>query len=1285
MEEGAARVPGEAVERLVPYVPRISLEWLSETPEARHRQIEGTLAFVDISGFTELTERLSRKGKIGAEEMNDLLGGCFTEFLSVAYDYGAGVVKWGGDAVLLLFEGDEHEARACRAAHEMQRTMRSAGRLRTSSGAVTLRMSVGIHSGAFDFFLVGDLHRELVVTGPGATTTVEMEAAAEAGEIAISAGTAAALDPACLGATRGRAVLLARGPAVEPRPTLRVGEVTGVPVELCVPIDIREHLLAGASEAEHRPLTAAFVHFGDADGLLARAGPEALAGALEQCLGVVQRTVREHGVAFFDTDIAANGGKIILIAGAPRSSGNEEERMLRAMGAVMAAGSPLPLRIGVNRGRIFVADFGPPYRRTYSVKGDAVNLAARLMAKAEPGQILVARDVLDRARTRFDVAALEPFVAKGRSEPVHAYVLGPALGAAESAGEQAPLVGREAELDELLGGLERLREGSGSIVELVGEPGLGKSRLIEELRLRADGVPTVSVECDEYGSSTPYLAFRALLRELLALTGEEDAGQVEHALRSGVESRAPHLVPWLPLLGTPLGLELPDTAETSHLDERFRRDRVHEVTAELLGMFLLEPALLVFEDTHWMDEASAGLLRHLAGQLALRPWMIVATRREQASGFAASPDSAARRIELQPLAPDQAGALLLATTEETPLRPHELEALAARSGGNPLFLGELLAAARQAGGVDALPDSVESLLMAQIDRLAPGDRRLLRCAAVIGAVFTTELLAEALRERPDRSAWDRLADFLVDHGDGQVRFRHALVRDAAYEGLPYRRRRELHRSVGEALERRLGDDPGDEVGMLSLHFFHAGELVRAWRYSRIAGDRAERVYANVEAAGFYERALQAAGRLRGVASAEVAAVAESLGDVRVRLGEFEAAGEAFRASRRHLPADPVEDARLVLKHALIPWRLGRYPQALRWLTRGLRIIDGREEQPAVRQRAGLYAWKGVIRQKQGYPLEAIKWCRRAIAAAEASGAREALAQAFYMLDWAYAALGRFDEAVYSQRALAIYEELGDLERQALILNNLGVLAHRQGRWGESIALYERAQRAWEEVGDRWSASFAVVNRAEVLLDQGRLDEAEPLMKKSLRIARASRSGARIADVAGYYGRLLARLGRFEEAASLLAEAHGQYERDRERGEVLATEARIAESLVLSGAAEDALHQAERTLARVGTFEGIFVLVPTLQRARGLALIQLGRPEEAREALTESLRRARLESADYDVALALDALAALPRLGGEPREGIERERDSILEKLGVVATPEIPLPLEAGGLSTGRSA
>ena len=351
--------------------------------------------------------------------------------------------------------------------------------------------------------------------------------------------------------------------------------------------------------------------------------------------------------------------------------------------------------------------------------------------------------------------------------------------------------------------------------------------------------------------------------------------------------------------------------------------------------------------------------------------------------------------------------------------------------------------------------------------------------------------------------------------------------------------------------------------MLAAHFFHAGDRERAWRYSRLAGDHAKGIYANVDAASFYTRALDTARRFRGAAGVDVAAVAESLGDVRYRLGEFEAAGTAYRLSLRHVAGNRVEEARLLLKEALVPWRLGRYSQALRRVTRGLRAIDGLEDEAAVRERANLFARKAVIKQRQGKPLEAVEWCKRTIEVAEGTAAKEALAQAQYVLDWAYATLGRFDDAVYSAQALAIYEELGNLERQGAILNNLGAIAYYQARWNEAVGFYERAEEVWERSGDRWSASFAAtVNRAEVLLDQGRLDEAEPLMRESLRIARASGSGPRIAETARYLGLLLARVGRFDEARRLLEEARDEYDRAGEANEVFVSEARLAELLVL---------------------------------------------------------------------------------------------------------------------------
>jgi class 3 adenylate cyclase len=373
----------EASVRLRPYVPGFVAEWLREAPAVRHREVDGTLAFVDVSGFTRLTERLAGRGKVGAEEMTDLLDRTFGVLLGIAYSHGAWLVKWGGDAVLLLFQDDDlpggHAARACTAAVEMRRAMDEVGRLRTSCGPVRLRVSTGVHSGAFDFFLVGSSHRELVITGPGATATARLEAAASAGQVAVSPATAALL-PAGLVRRHGAdgVLLLTRSPRAAPRPPVRAAEGAGADLGSCLPALTREHLLSGDDEAEHRLVAVAFVEFSGTDALLAAQGPGAATAAVDAVVRTCQDAASRHGVTFWETDISRDGGKVMLVAGAPGSTGADQDALLAVARDVVDAGGVLPVRVGVNSGRVFFGQFGPPYRRTMSVKGDAVNLAARL-------------------------------------------------------------------------------------------------------------------------------------------------------------------------------------------------------------------------------------------------------------------------------------------------------------------------------------------------------------------------------------------------------------------------------------------------------------------------------------------------------------------------------------------------------------------------------------------------------------------------------------------------------------------------------------------------------------------------------------------------------------------------------------------------------------------------------------------------------------------------------------------------------------------------------------------
>ena len=240
---------------------------------------------------------------------------------------------------------------------------------------------------------------------------------------------------------------------------------------------------------------------------------------------------------------------------------------------------------------------------------------------------------------------------------------------------------------------------------------------------------------------------------------------------------APELLPWLPLLAIPLGIEVESTPEVDALGEEFRRGKLEETVARLLGlMFRGRPVLVTIEDAHWMDDASGALLNTLLDGIVRGPWLVAITRREEGTGFIAPEGERCVTLRPEPLSDIERTTLLEAATEDAPLRPHELAVVAERSGGNPLFLRELLEAARVAGGVSDLPTSVDGIVTAQIDRLPPSDLRLLRYASVLGSSFSDELVSALLEGQDqafDRAAWRRLDEFVAPDGPGAHRFRHA--------------------------------------------------------------------------------------------------------------------------------------------------------------------------------------------------------------------------------------------------------------------------------------------------------------------------------------------------------------------------------------------------------------------------------------------------------------------------------------------------------------------------------
>ena len=493
----------------------------------------------------------------------------------------------------------------------------------------------------------------------------------------------------------------------------------------------------------------------------------------------------------------------------------------------------------------------------------------------------------------------------------------------------------------------------------------------------------------------------------------------------------------------------------------------------------------------------------------------------------------------------------------------------------------MVAALRGGADLDALPQSVEALMAVQIDELRSADRAVLRRASVLGARFTRANLVTALEldESDAEAVIARLDQFLVADGEGGLRFRHGLLRDAAYQGLPFRRRRELHRRVGESFERSAGADATALADQLTRHFFEAGVWEKSLRYGLVAGRDARAVYANQDAAAFFERALVAGTRLRGTRADLVASIAEALGEVRLVLGETDAAVAAFRIARRRVRGDVIEEARLLGREAAVVVRTGDQRRVRRLLLQGLRRLDDIRSIRATAERADLGAQLAWVEQRLGRPREAIEIALRAIEDAEVAEAREALAKALGLLDFAYTTIGQPENAVHSRRALELYDDLGQVGQRAMVLLNLGVLAYYAGNWTEAVDTYWKARDAFRASGDRWFAASGTFNIGEVLVAQGRLDEAEPALREALRESLAVGAGSRVADVEAELGRLLARKGDLPGALEQLERARASFADAGEGFGMLDVDARIAEAFLLAGDEQQALDRATSALAR----------------------------------------------------------------------------------------------------------
>lgn len=1249
------------------YVPRIATNWDSDAPGRQWQELDASLCFVDISGFTNLSEKLSRRGRIGAEELTSVLDFVFGSMLEIAYSYGGSLLKFGGDALLLMFTDDEggHAMNAVSAAVEMRAALRRAVDYQTSVGRLRLRMSVGIHSGTIHLFRAGDSHQELVIAGPGGTTTTAMEQTAEAGEIVISSGTKERLPQGAASRAKGDGWVLGwRKSHVEPegarpRPTRAVSVV-----EAWVPPLLREYLSAGDPEPEHRIVSVGFVRLCGVDARMAQDGPDRVAADIDASIRVIQEAALAEDVTFLATDINEDGAKAILVAGAPVAREDSEGRLLRAMRRIADADTPLDIHMGANRGHVFTTQVGTPFRTTFTVMGDTVNLSARLASAAHAGTIYATPGILDQSATMFDSSALEPFHVKGKDDAVVAYDVGDEVGdRPKEARDELPFVGRTEELAALTKAVsDAAGDGRGSVTVIVADTGFGKTRLVRQALRTEPDLPVVTIGAEPYGAATPYRPLRDPIRTMLGIErgSNEDMAR---ALRQRIDAMAPDLAPMIPLIADVAAIDVEETPEVAELEPRFRQDRLTAVMVSLLDRVLTEPMVVSVEDAQWMDEASSHLLGVFAKTSHERPWAIVVTRRGVEGGLM---PPGADVIELGELSAEDAEQLVVAATQATPLRPHDVATIVERTGGNPLFMAEMLRIVTETGNTSELPDSLGTLVSSSIDALPPLTRNTLRFVSVFGRSFRTSTVRTTLQEdglELDAATRELLTDFLEPDGRDRLRFRTAMVRDVAYDGLSFRRRIELHGRAAKAIAATTNGDPESAADQLAMHYSLANDHENAWRFSRIAAERAARAYANAEAATQLERALAAGRRLDTVAPDDLADTWARLGEMLGHLGRYEDALAAYRRSSHIVAGDPSAEAELLLKRARMRRRAGDYSMALREATQAQRVAETASGLHGDDVSAKALALKADFRRSQGRVREAYRTAAEAADVAERVSERSSLATAFSVMAWAQMTRGEPDALELSEKALELYADLGDLIGQSWMSNNLGVLAYFEGRWDDSIEYYERGRDGAQRVGNVGLVAEAEANIGELLLNQLRLDEAEQHLLSAVRTARSTGDDPLALFAEMQLARVYAERGETDRAISVLSEvATESRELDNAANAAEAT-IYLAECMVFIDQHEDALDGIERALVEAGEEAPMYELMAL--RVRAEALAKGGRADEASDVFDDGLAMARERGQRYEEALVLRARArAVEKHDPDTARRCRDEATKILASFGV---------------------
>ncbi|MEO0228344.1 MAG: tetratricopeptide repeat protein [candidate division WOR-3 bacterium] len=952
-------------------------------------------------------------------------------------------------------------------------------------------------------------------------------------------------------------------------------------------------LIQKPAKEEFRLLTILFADLSGFTKLSHSLDPEDVQDIANICFEYLNRPIIKHGGTIHKYE----GDLIIALFGLPVAHEDDPERTIKASLEMMSLvpeineklsgklkmKTDLGLHIGINSGTVAVGEVGSKEKKEYTIMGDVVNLTSRLKDIAKNGEIVVSEPVFRASRYLFNYEVLPPVHIKGIEGKVKIFKPLKIKEKPEPKrgiqGLYSPLVGRDKELKSLrewVKGLERGRFGTAFIL---GDAGLGKSRLFEELKgLIANAklpITILEARCLSYGETIPYFPFLQIIKKFFGIEDSDSSEIVQERLLKKTKSLfSDGYKDIVPYLGYLFSIRFADELDekVKYLEPKDLKIQLFLSVRKLLkAVSHSQPVLLAIDDFHWIDPVSLELIEFLFDSPEPFPFFFLGLSRIEKEKLGYKIKERLREklgneyleIILKPLDNDSSTRLTY-NLLKVPGFPEEFrDKILAKAAGNPFYLEEIIRSLIDSGilvfedGVWKLstsysllsnlkiPDTVQAVIASRMDRLDPDVREILQIASAMGRSFYPRIL-QNLCEFEELMLTLHLATLeeyeyiqkFRSEPELEYIFRHPLIQEVVYNSLLKRRRRELHRRIGETIEKLFHNRLDDFAEILAHQYTNSDNFEKAIEWLKRAGEKAKKRFANDEAIGYFERVISVIreNNLLPIHRDSLIEFCEALGDICNLKSENERAIKNYQEIFDNT-TDKIVMARVKRKIAYVYRCQGRLDDSLRILGSAQEIIEGNTVDEII-EKSQIHISRCWILRIKGEMESAIKEVERGLAILERSDIDEkriksVKARGFNNLGAIFCDKGEYDRAIeLFEKYLRISEEIGDRRGIGTANNNLGLIYYNRGEYDRAIELFQKHLRITEEIGDRRGIGTASNNLGLVYYNKGEYDRAIELFQKHLRITEEIGDKWGIGIASNNLGTVYKEKGEYDRAIEL---------------------------------------------------------------------------------------------------------------------------------------------------------